>query len=267
MKNQNLLSLLILPGVLGLGGCFDSTANSDAKQKVTVAQQLSEPENEIVRVDKRRTLLEVAGLGEVHDSASNIISTHFHPVLLNMEDQSITDDQQVIAQYQESVKSHTLAQQSLDATQNLVQLSDRDQLVLVYIVDDNDAQQIKGKQLILPINGQGYFSMLKGYLSLDLASLSINRIRFYEQGETPSLGGNIMTSDEWLVQFSGKEVLADGQAKFKIVAPNQNNDDRFTIDGISGATNTSHSVENIVNYWMGKSGYQFAFSPLQERYL
>jgi len=267
MKYQYLLSLVLLPGMITLGGCFDSSAQSESGRKTAGTHHLDEQDSKIIRRDSKRVLLDVAGLGEVHDSTSNILKAYFHPVLLNMEDQTINADQADIAHYQESVKNHTLAQQSLDAKQNLVQLSERDQSALAYIVENKDATQKMGKQLILPIEGKGYLSMLKGYLSLDLKTLSINRIRFYEHGETPSLGGNIMTNDQWLAQFNGKQVLADGQAKFKIVSNHQNHEDSFTIDGISGATNTSHSVENMVNYWMSESGYNFAFMPLQKRYL
>jgi len=267
MKYQYLCSLILLPGMMILGGCFDSSTHSDSSPQGTVTQQLKDQDSKIVRRDERRVLLDVAGLGEVHDSASNIIHTYFHPVLLNLQDQTVSDNQEDIARYQESRKNHTLAQQSLDAKQNLVQLSNRDTLALVYIVSNKDATDEMGQQVIVPIEGKGYLSMLKGYLSLNLKTLTINRIRFYQQGETPSLGGKIMTNEQWLSQFKGKQVLEDGEAKFQIVTQHQTSENNFTVDGITGATNTSHSVENMVNYWMSKSGYHFAFALLQKRYL
>ncbi|WNJ94625.1 FMN-binding protein [Vibrio ruber] len=280
MKYQSLLSLMVLPGVILLGGCFDAEKHTESGLKVSADTSLQGHHNKIIRHDAQRTLLDVAGLGAVQESTSNLLKAYFHPVLLNMENQTITDEPGAIARYRESVKNHTLTRQALDADKNLARLSSRDQWVLVYIVGGHDsvtngskqdsvqeASPTPEKQLIVPIEGKGYLSVLKGYLSLDLKTLSIQRIRFYEQGETPALGGKIMTNTQWLAQFQGKQILEDGQAHFRVVMPHQNHQDHFTIDGLSGATNTSHSVENLINYWMGPDGYYFALTLLQQRYL
>ncbi|WP_038183718.1 FMN-binding protein [Vibrio rhizosphaerae] len=277
MKYQSLLSLLMLPGIMFLGGCFDTENHTESGQKVSAVSSLKTQHNDIVRRDERRTLLDVAGLGMVHDSTDNLLKTYFHPVLLDMENQTLTDAPDAIQRYRDSVTHHTQVRQTLDADNNLAHLTSRDQSVMVYIVEGpasvEDGSKQSGvshnmeKQLIVPIEGQGYLSMLKGYLSLDLKTLSIRRIRFYEQGETPALGGKIMTDEQWLAQFQGKQILADGQARFRVADPHASTQDRFTIDGLSGATNTSHSVENLMNYWMGPDGYYFALTLLQQRYL
>lgn len=266
MKYQSLLSLMMLPGVMLLGGCFDAENHAESGQKASVASSLKAQHNKIIHRDERRTLLDVAGLGTVHDSTASLLKKYFHPVLLNMASQTLTDEPDAIARYRESVKNHTLVRQTLDADKNLAHLTSRDQSVMVYIVADDASQDI-GKQLIVPIEGKGYLSILKGYLSLDLKTLSIHRIRFYEHGETPALGGKIMTNAQWLAQFQGKQIVADGQARFRVVAPHESSQDRFTIDGLTGATNTSHSVENLINYWMGPDGYYFVLTLLQQRYL
>ncbi|SIO92990.1 FMN-binding protein [Vibrio spartinae] len=288
MKYQSLLSLIMLPGVMLLGGCFDDENHAGTGQQASVTSSSKVQHHKIIQRDEKRTLLAVAGLGTVHDSTANLIKTYFHPVLLNMENHTLTDEPDTIARYRDRVIHHTLTRQTLDAKQNLAHLASRDQWVMAYIVDGYDlgengsveknssveketarqeTPQNMGKQLVVPLEGQGYLSMLKGYLSLDLKTLSIHRIRFYEQGETPALGGKIMTNEQWLAQFQGKQVLADGQARFRVGAPHENNQDRFTVDGLAGATNTSQSVENLVNYWMGPDGYYFALTLLQQRYL
>ncbi|ASA55002.1 FMN-binding protein [Vibrio gazogenes] len=282
MKYQALLSLFMLPGIMLLGGCFDHENHAESVPQASVTSPSKAQHNKVIHRDERRALLDVAGLGMVHDSTANLIKTYFHPVLLNMENHTLTDEPDAIARYRDSVKHHTLVRQTLDAKQNLAHLASRDQWAMVYIVDGDDLGETGsvakrgagqepskslGKQLIVPLEGQGYLSMLKGYLSLDLKTLSIHRIRFYEQGETPALGGKIMTNEQWLAQFQGKQVLADGQARFRVVAPHDSKQDRFTVDGLTGATNTSHSVENIINYWLGPDGYYFALTLLQQRYL
>jgi Na+-transporting NADH:ubiquinone oxidoreductase subunit C len=97
----------------------------------------------------------------------------------------------------------------------------------------------------VPFTGRGLWGPIKGLLSLKPDMKTIHGITFYEQEETPGLGGEI--ASQWFRnQFKGKRLEdAAGTPGIRIrrdgaVALNE-------VDGITGATMTSQKVETILN--------------------
>lgn len=108
-------------------------------------------------------------------------------------------------------------------------------------------------------SGPGLWAPIKGILSLDPDLLTIRGIRFYQQEETPGLGGEI-GSDWFQDQFRGKEIVSEtGEPGFNILKPG-NKKDKNSVDGISGATMTSDRVQTILDslarkLWEERSSY------------
>jgi Na+-transporting NADH:ubiquinone oxidoreductase subunit C len=92
--------------------------------------------------------------------------------------------------------------------------------------------------------GAGLWGPIKGFLAMDPGMTRILAITFYEQEETPGLGGEI-TKDWFLARFKGLS-LRDTDGKVGIIigageaSPNR-------VDGISGATMTCDKVEEMLN--------------------
>lgn len=255
MKKTYLLVALLLPSSLLLSGCFDKESHSSptAPDASTAIKRVDgdNSENHVVLKDKNRTLLEVAGLDQIHDSASKIIASNLEPMLVDFTQGSVTNSVSAISQYQQVLQQQKAETTPLNQADNLAGLTSKPNQTLIFRVRNSDV-------VILPIEGKGYLSYLKGYLALHLVTGQLEKVRFYQQGETPALGGHIMTDMNWLKQFEGKVVVVDGQPSLQIIQPNTaqpNVLDLHTIDGISGATNTSQRVEHIINYWLGDNGY------------
>ncbi len=53
-----------------------------------------------------------------------------------------------------------------------------------------DAQQ-KIEQVVLPIYGNGLWSMMYAFVALDVDGRTVKGITYYDQGETPGLGGEV----------------------------------------------------------------------------
>jgi len=108
-------------------------------------------------------------------------------------------------------------------------------------------------KLILPIEGKGLWSTLRGFLALDAETLETRGITFYEHAETPGLGGEI-ENPTWQALWDGRRAFDDqGNVIIEVVrgkadAPNE-------IDGLSGATLTTRGVNNLVRFWLGENGY------------
>ena len=95
-------------------------------------------------------------------------------------------------------------------------------------------------------SGRGLWGPIKGYLSLDPEMKTIRGITFYQQEETPGLGGEI-ESDDFRKQFVGKSIeSADGTPGIRILRSGQATADN-EVDAITGATMTCGKVEQMLN--------------------
>ncbi len=121
--------------------------------------------------------------------------------------------------------------------------------------------------VVLPVEGQGYVSMMRGYLALEPDLRTIRALSFYEQSETPGLGGEI-ENPEWLGQWAGKRAFdADGKVRIAVDVPGGEStaaDRIHRVDGISGATRTGLGVTRMLRFWLGPWGYGPTLSRLAD---
>lgn len=98
----------------------------------------------------------------------------------------------------------------------------------------------------VPFSGMGLWGPIRGVLSLEPDLLTIKGVRFYQQEETPGLGGEI--GSEWFQkQFDGKEIVSvTGEPGFRVLKPGSPTD-KNSVDGITGATMTSERVQGILD--------------------
>ena len=99
--------------------------------------------------------------------------------------------------------------------------------------------------IALRFSGPGLWGPIKGFLALKPDMRTIQGLTFYEQEETPGLGGEIASS-KFRGQFKGKLIVGeDGNPGIIISssgdpAPNK-------VDAITGATMTCDKVQMILN--------------------
>lgn len=123
-------------------------------------------------------------------------------------------------------------------------------------------------RVILPIHGNGMWSMMYGFLALEGDLNTIAAVTFYEQTETAGLGDQI-TRPDWLAKWRGRKVYDDsGQPAFRvgpgtIQAGSPAAD--FGVDGLTGATITGDAVTELVHYWLGPHGFQPFLMKLREQ--
>lgn len=141
---------------------------------------------------------------------------------------------------------------ALDASQDPAGIKRRSNLAEIYLV--RDAQQ-KIEQVVLPIYGNGLWSMMYAFVALDVDGRTVKGITYYDQGETPGLGGEV-ENPNWRQQFVGKQVLDDnGMPALKVVKGGARAGDLHAVDGLSGATLTSNGVQHSFDFWMGELGF------------
>jgi Na+-transporting NADH:ubiquinone oxidoreductase subunit C len=92
-------------------------------------------------------------------------------------------------------------------------------------------------------SGPGLWGPIKGFLAMEPDIKTIRGITFYEQEETPGLGGEI-TSSWFREQFVGKSIVDEaGKAGIIIGGKGERNE----VDAITGATMTCEKVEAMLN--------------------
>ncbi len=133
--------------------------------------------------------------------------------------------------------------------EDIVRIKYREKYSHVFILKSEDG---KVEKYVLPVRGYGLWSMLKGYLALEPDFQTVAGLTFYEQKETPGLGGEV-ENDTWKADWDGKKVYEDGEVKLEVVKGAATNE--YEIDGLSGATITSKGVSNMIEYWMGPNGF------------
>ncbi|MDA1342363.1 MAG: NADH:ubiquinone reductase (Na(+)-transporting) subunit C, partial [Proteobacteria bacterium] len=132
---------------------------------------------------------------------------------------------------------------------------------------------VKIKSIILPVSGYGLWSTLYGFLSLDADGQTVQSINFYDQAETPGLGGEVV-NPMWRALWKGKKVYAEtdqpslnkgsieeadiGEPALALIKGSVDTGkigSQYQVDGLAGATLTSNGVTNLVRYWMSKEGF------------
>jgi Na+-transporting NADH:ubiquinone oxidoreductase subunit C len=116
--------------------------------------------------------------------------------------------------------------------------------ITMYVYSPPDAA---GKVLAVAMrfSGPGLWGPIKGFLALEPDMKTIRGITFYEQEETPGLGGEIAAP--WFRdQFVGKSIVApDGKPGMIIGKPGEQAANK--VDAISGATMTCDKVQAMLN--------------------
>lgn len=121
----------------------------------------------------------------------------------------------------------------------------------IYLVKD-EAGNVT--QAVLPMYGNGLWSIMYGFVAVQPDANTINGITYYEQGETAGLGGEI-ANPNWQKFFAGKKLFNDQNEVALTVGKNASADKEHGIDALSGATLTSNGVDGSFKYWFGKNGF------------
>jgi len=132
---------------------------------------------------------------------------------------------------------------------------------LLYIVKEN-ALSSTPYGYVIPVNGYGLWDAIYGYLGIEGNGDTVLGMTWYDQKETPGLGGEIGLP-EWQEQFAGKVIFQkspDEEANFardplriqvvKTTVQEVYGDSTLSksaVDGIPGASITVHGVNEALS--------------------
>ena len=142
------------------------------------------------------------------------------------------------------------------APPNAAQISRVPNYGTVYLVVD-PRQPERVAQLVIPVEGIGMWGTLYGFLAIERDTTTISGLTYYDQKETPGLGGEASNA-RWQALWRGRKAYDENWEPRIVVIkgpagpPSQ---DPHRVDGLSGATITSNGITRMMAFWLGKEGY------------
>ena len=91
------------------------------------------------------------------------------------------------------------------------------------------------------VGGRGLWDKIRGFLAVENDEVTVRAVRFYEQSETPGLGGEIGTN-AFTSRFRGKKLRQANTILHITKAGSVPELSAVEVDGISGATLTCDAV-------------------------
>ncbi|HEX5629939.1 MAG TPA: Na(+)-translocating NADH-quinone reductase subunit C [Usitatibacteraceae bacterium] len=124
--------------------------------------------------------------------------------------------------------------------------------VAYYVMKDGAVDQV-----VIAIEGLGMWGTVYGFMAIDKDGKTIRGLTYYDQKETPGLGGEI-GNPQWQALWTGRHAYdsvglpAIAVIKGQAGPPDK---DAFRVDGLSGATITSNAITRLTRFWLSDDGY------------
>ncbi len=143
------------------------------------------------------------------------------------------------------IEEGTRAQALLDIFAANVRVEKLDGLTVYrYVLGGAPADSVVA--VAVPFAGAGLWGPIRGVLALQPDLVTIRDISFYQQEETPGLGGDI-GSERFRLQFHGKKIISPaGEPGFNVVRAGDPADEN-AVNAITGATMTSDRVKSMID--------------------
>ena len=135
------------------------------------------------------------------------------------------------------------SQELVEIYKDNVRLEQKGELEMYRYVPPRDSGN--EETVAVGFEGPGLWAPIKGFLALNKDMRTIRGVTFYEQEETPGLGGEIAAS--WFrEQFVGKSII-DQAGNPGIIISSSEGTAPNKVDAISGATMTCDKVQAMLN--------------------
>ena len=219
-------------------------------------------------LDRKRNILSAAGMLESGKSVDEIFET-VETRIVNLQTGAFATEEEMkeaginVATFnqQAAAKDPNLSI-ALKAEEDPASIKRRANFSAVYLVKSGDTIE----RIILPVHGYGLWSTMYGFMALQSDFNTVLGFGFYDQAETPGLGGEV-DNPNWKALWKDKKVYnEEGEAVIQLAKGGVDSSDpkaMYKVDGLSGATLTSRGVTHLVQYWLGEEGFGPFLSQLR----
>ncbi len=204
-------------------------------------------------LDRKRNILRAAGLlepGQSVDEAFKQVRTR----IVDLAKGRYADDIDPATYNQRAAAADPARSVKIPDDRDVAHIKTRAKYAPVYLVEDGE----RVRYIILPIHGYGLWSVLYGYVALKGDANTVVGLTYYDQHETPGLGGEV-DNPAWQAKWRNKLIYDDSDVpRIQVIKGTVNPASpkaRYQVDGLSGATLTSRGVSNMMHYWFGEDGF------------
>ena len=205
-------------------------------------------------MDMKKNILDVAGLLDENTDIHQAFADQIEEKLVDIVTGDYVEGMDVVAYDQRKAAKDPAQNITLETSDDIASIKRKAKIAKVYLVKSGDTIQ----SIILPMHGYGLWSTMYGFLALEADGQTVKSINFYDQAETPGLGGEVVNPN-WRALWEGKKVYNDAGVPvlrlIKGVVNTNKAGSEFQVDGLAGATLTSNGVSNLVKYWMSAEGF------------
>lgn len=209
------------------------------------------------QLDKQRSILAIAGLGQPDMSAKEVKALYAERItakLVDLQTGKFSDAQDAKRFDPLKAAKDPKLSEALSGEQDIASIKRRERFTTVYLVE-TDGQL---DTLVVPIRGYGLWSTLYGFMALKGDLNTVVGLGFYQHGETPGLGGEV-DNPKWKALWPGKTLYDEqGELALQIIKGSvdpQGASATHQVDGLAGATLTSNGVNNLLHFWLGENGF------------
>jgi Na+-transporting NADH:ubiquinone oxidoreductase subunit C len=124
--------------------------------------------------------------------------------------------------------------------------------VAYFVMKDGEVDQV-----VISLEGLAMWGTVYGFMAIDKDGKTIRGLTYYDQKETPGLGGEI-GNPQWQALWVGRHAYDSvGLPAIAVIkgpaGPPEK--DAFRVDGMSGATITSNAITRLTRFWLSDDGY------------
>ncbi|KEI71341.1 Na(+)-translocating NADH-quinone reductase subunit C [Endozoicomonas elysicola] len=222
-----------------------------------------------IKLDVQRNILAISGLTSDAKALSVAevaeLYKRIQPRLVDLKTGKFVDEANglTVDQYDQRVAAKDpKASEALAGSKDIAGIKRQADVAKVYLVEQDGKMQT----LILPVHGYGLWSTMYGFLALENNLNTVKGFGFFEQAETPGLGGEV-SNPVWKSRWSGKEIYGvDGQVALHVIKGGvdpANPGAMNQIDGLAGATLTANGVSNLIKFWLSDTGFKLFLNNLK----
>ncbi len=221
------------------------------------------------KLDRIRNILRAAELPDGRDDAVRVYEERVRPVLVDLRSGKrvpISDFNDVLNIDKFDIRklaADSRYGRSIPKGKDIAGLGRVPSYMPIYfILDGEDIRSI-----VFPVVGHGIWSTLYGFIALERDLKTVRGFTIYEHGETPGLGGEV-DNPRWKNTWKGKQAFdEEGNLRISVIKGDVDSsrpNARYQIEGLSGATLTTHGVDGMVRFWLGENGYSTLIQKLRE---
>ena len=208
-------------------------------------------------LDKQRSILAIAGLGDAQMSGKQVkelFAERIRMRVVDLQSGKFTDAQDAATFDPLKAAKDPKLSDALSGEQDIASIKRRERFTTVYLVETDG----KLETLILPVRGYGLWSTLHGFMAVKGDLNTVAGFGFYQHAETPGRGGEV-DNPKWKALWPGKTLFdAQGEPAVQIIKGTvdpQSAQATHQVDGLAGATLTSKGVHNLLQFWLGQNGF------------